>query len=104
MQPAPPVNSPYAPHFKSGAMWNWHHDGTDGPANGQIECTDSHKVRWCGGHEHGLWRFQEADKVRIDFNNVRHILMKSKENEDWVLITPQRDPPSIMRSCEPPIE
>ena len=84
-------------------MWNWHHGGADAPANGQIECTDNHKVRWSGGQEQGYWKFLAEDIVRIEFNGISHMLIKSKENEDWNLINPKRDPRSVMRSCESPI-
>ena len=77
----------------SGTIWDWYNDGSN--VDGSVEFTSDYKVKWSGGQAQGSWDL-EGDVVKTTFNGVNHQLKLSRDGNEAVLITPERNPQSKM--------
>ena len=54
-------------------------------------------MRWGNGGEQGSWKILDDNTMFTSFNGVDHVLTKNKADDDWLLIVPVRNPPTVMR-------
>lgn len=88
--------------FRSGAIWEWHHWGVNAAANAQVEFTSNNKVRWNNGAEIGSWKLNADNTLSTSWNGVDHVMKYNEADDDWVLITPVRNPQTTMKLVSVP--
>jgi hypothetical protein len=66
----------------------------------EIEFTSKYRVRYAGGGEQGSWELLDDNTILVAMGGVEHVLKKNESDNDWVLFTPAREPPTFMRLQE----
>ena len=76
------------------SFWIWGHNGSN--HNGSL-FFENNGVRWSNGNVQGSWKLKkDGTELFTRFNNIDHTLKYDVSSQKAILITPVRNPPSVM--------
>jgi hypothetical protein len=88
--------------FKAGQIWDWHHNGVNSAPTTQLEFLEDNSLSMGLKEINGSWKFLDSNTILIKIIHIDHVLifdnMLNFDGNDWVLVFPVRNPPSMMRS------